>query len=78
MKVVLSFLLVLVYLRSFSQEQYSIRDLKAGRFEADRSFIYSLPFGKNKKVFLVQAYESKLSHKGEKALDAVKFYRRVN
>jgi len=54
---------------SFSQDQYSIRDLKDGRFKADSSYIYSLPFEKNKKVFLVQAYESKLSHKGEIALD---------
>lgn len=35
----------------------------------DSSFIYSLPFEKGKKVFLVQGYESMFSHKGNKALD---------
>ena len=53
----------------FSQEQYSIRDLKAGKFIDDSSYIYRLPFENRKKVFLMQAYESKMSHKGERALD---------
>src|SRR5215207_8507926 len=55
----------------FSQTQnvYSIRDLKAGKFKEDKSYIYLLPFEKGKKVFLIQAYESKMSHKGERALD---------
>ena len=53
----------------YGQDQYSIRDLKAGKFKADSSYIYTLPFEKNKKVFLIQAYESKMSHKGERALD---------
>lgn len=55
---------------SFSQiTDYSIRDLKAGKFMADSSPIYLLPFEKGKKVFLIQAYESIMSHKGERALD---------
>jgi murein DD-endopeptidase MepM/ murein hydrolase activator NlpD len=53
----------------FTQEAYSIRDLKAGKFKADSSYIYTLPFENKKKVFLIQAYESKMSHKGERALD---------
>jgi murein DD-endopeptidase MepM/ murein hydrolase activator NlpD len=53
----------------YGQDQYSIRDLKAGKFKADSSYVYTLPFEKNKKVFLIQAYESKMSHKGERALD---------
>lgn len=53
----------------YGQDQYSIRDLKAGKFKADSSYIYTLPFEKNKKVFLIQAYESKMSHNGERALD---------
>ena len=53
---------------AFAQEP-SIRDLKAGRYVEDSSFIYTLPFEQNKKVFLIQAYESKMSHKGERALD---------
>jgi murein DD-endopeptidase MepM/ murein hydrolase activator NlpD len=53
----------------FSQDQYSIRDLKNGKFKDDSSYIYTLPFKNKKKVFLVQAYESMFSHKGERALD---------
>lgn len=52
-----------------AQQQYSIPDLKSGKFTDDRSYIYSLPFEDNKKVFLIQAYDSKMSHKGEYALD---------
>lgn len=50
-------------------QEPSISDLKAGRFKADSSYIYTLPFENNKKVFLIQAYESKMSHRGERALD---------
>jgi murein DD-endopeptidase MepM/ murein hydrolase activator NlpD len=62
-------ILLLFPLLSFSQDQYSIRDLKAGKFKEDSSYIYRLPFENRKKVFLIQAYESKMSHKGERALD---------
>jgi hypothetical protein len=48
----------------FAQQQYSIQDLKSGKFKEDSSYIYSLPFENNKKVFLIQAYDSKMSHKG--------------
>jgi murein DD-endopeptidase MepM/ murein hydrolase activator NlpD len=67
MKATLIFLLF--PLLSFSQDQYSIRDLKAGKFKEDSSYIYRLPFQNRKKVFLIQAYESKMSHKDEIALD---------
>lgn len=62
-------LLLLFPLVSFSQDEYSTRDLKAGKFKEDSSYIYRLPFQHRKKVFLIQAYESKMSHKGERALD---------
>jgi murein DD-endopeptidase MepM/ murein hydrolase activator NlpD len=52
-----------------AQGEYSVRDLKAGRFEADSSHIYRLPFENKKRVFLIQAYQSKMSHRGEMALD---------
>jgi murein DD-endopeptidase MepM/ murein hydrolase activator NlpD len=52
-----------------AQDDYSIQDLKAGRFKEDTSYIYALPFENKKKVFLIQAYESKMSHRGERALD---------
>lgn len=67
MKLVL-FLLLFPFI-CFSQNQYSIQDLKNGKFREDSSYIYTLPFENKKKVFLVQAYESKFSHKGERALD---------
>ena len=52
-------LIILLFpLFTFSQDQYSIRDLKAGKFKEDSSFIYRLPFENRKKVFLIQAYES--------------------
>lgn len=62
-------LLLLLPFCCFSQQEYSITDLKNGKFKADSSFIYTLPFKNHKKVFLVQAYESGFSHKGERALD---------
>lgn len=65
----LTFLLLLLPAFAISQDQYSTRDLKAGLFKEDSSYIYALPFEANKKVFLIQAYESKMSHKGERALD---------
>ena len=52
-----------------SQQDYAIHDLKRGKFIDDSSYVYSLPFENRKKVFLIQAYESKMSHKGEIALD---------
>jgi len=67
------FFFILISLLNFycciAQEQYSIRDLKEGKFKDDSSYIYSLPFENKKKVFLIQAYDSKMSHKGELALD---------
>lgn len=53
----------------FAQQDYSFRDLKEGKFKGDNSYIYALPFENKKKVFLIQAYDSKMSHKGEIALD---------
>src|SRR6266498_1133106 len=60
---------ILFSIGSFSQTNYSIRDLKEGKFKDDTSYVYSLPFEKGKRVFLIQAYDSKMSHKGELALD---------
>lgn len=65
------FLLFLFFIGCYSQsQQYSTEDLKNGKFKKDSSYIYSLPFETNKKVLLIQGYESKVfSHKGERALD---------
>jgi len=46
-----------------------IRNLKGGRVKPDNSFIYSLPFAKGSKFLLIQAYNSKLSHRNELSLD---------
>ena len=69
MRQILSLLFIFFSAVSFAQQQYSIRDLKDGKFTDDSSYIYSLPFENKKKVFLIQAYDSKMSHKGEIALD---------
>lgn len=53
----------------FAQSNYSYRDLKAGRYVEDTSYVYTLPFQKGKRVFVVQGYESNMSHKGEVSLD---------
>ncbi len=62
------FLLLLPFL-AISQRQYTVNELKNGKFKDDSSHIYTLPFEQGKKVFLVQGYESLFSHNGEKALD---------
>ena len=54
---------------ALSQQNYSMNELKNGKFKEDSSFIYNLPFENKKKVFLIQGYESSFSHKGERALD---------
>ena len=65
----LLFFLLLSQFVADAQRQYTVNDLKNGKFKDDSSHIYSLPFEHRKKVFLVQGYESMFSHKGEKALD---------
>lgn len=52
-----------------TQSDYTIRQLKNGEYTNDNSYVYALPFEQHQKVLLVQAYDSKLSHKGEYALD---------
>jgi murein DD-endopeptidase MepM/ murein hydrolase activator NlpD len=46
-----------------------IYDLKSGRIKNDSSYIYTLPYQKGKSIFLVQAYNSNMSHKNELSLD---------
>jgi len=43
--------------------------MKSGKVKKDTSYVYSLPFQKGKSYFLIQAYKSAFSHKGEIALD---------
>lgn len=49
--------------------QPTIRELKQGKYAEDTSYIYALPYEKGKSYLLAQAYHSKMSHKGEYALD---------
>src|SRR5688500_11855989 len=63
------FVFLLLPCCTLAQSGYSTRQLKDGQFKADTSYIYTLPFENGKKVFLIQAYESSFSHKGERALD---------
>lgn len=59
----------LLFYAAGAQEEISLRQLKNGDYKGDSSFIYSLPFEKGKSYLLVQAYQSKMSHRGEYALD---------
>ena len=65
----LSLLLLFPVIAFSQQDQYTIAQLKDGKYKEDKSYIYTLPFEHKKKVFLIQGYESMFSHKGEKALD---------
>ncbi len=65
----LCLILLLIPAMADAQRQYTVRELKNGKFKDDSSYIYTLPFEYKKKVFLIQGYESMFSHKGEKALD---------
>jgi murein DD-endopeptidase MepM/ murein hydrolase activator NlpD len=65
-------LIALLFFSFYSFAQLTdaeIRDLKAGRLNPDKSYIYSLPFAKGSKFLLIQAYNSKMSHQGEISLD---------
>jgi murein DD-endopeptidase MepM/ murein hydrolase activator NlpD len=46
-----------------------IRNLKGGKVKPDNNYIYHLPFSNGNKYFLIQAYNSKMSHKSELSLD---------
>ena len=69
MKFILILMFIFMNVVCSAQQDYSFHDLKGGKFKDDSSYVYSLPFENKKKVFLIQAYESKMSHKGEIALD---------
>lgn len=54
---------------SNNPQRKEIKQLQKGIIKEDTSFIYNLPFEKNKKHLLVQGYFSKYSHKNRAALD---------
>jgi murein DD-endopeptidase MepM/ murein hydrolase activator NlpD len=46
-----------------------IYDLKGGKLKPDNSYVYRLPFATGSKFLLIQAYNSKMSHRNELSLD---------
>jgi murein DD-endopeptidase MepM/ murein hydrolase activator NlpD len=54
---------------SNSPQRKEIKQLQKGIIKEDTSFIYTLPFEKNKKHLLIQGYFSKYTHKNRAALD---------
>jgi hypothetical protein len=59
--------LITIFFLSYAaaaQDDHSIRDLKAGRVSGDSSYVYALPYEKGHSYLLIQAYDSKMSHKG--------------
>ena len=54
---------------SNNPQRKQIRGLQKGILKDDISFVYHLPFKKDKKFLLVQGYFSKYSHKNRAALD---------
>lgn len=65
----ITFIFLILYLNSYSQNSISIKELKNGRHLSDTSPIYELPFMPKKSVRLIQGYKSIFSHKGEYASD---------
>jgi murein DD-endopeptidase MepM/ murein hydrolase activator NlpD len=69
-KYLLFTILFFLFLQSRGQlTNNEIRDLKGGRIKPDNSPVYNLPFSKGSKFLLIQAYNSKMSHKNEISLD---------
>jgi murein DD-endopeptidase MepM/ murein hydrolase activator NlpD len=46
-----------------------LRQMKGGNFAPDSSTVYQIPFNTNKKIRLIQGYQSIFSHRGEYASD---------
>jgi len=70
MRLLIVLLLFINSLVSVAQlDDKTIYDLKSGRVLNDISYVYWLPVQKGKKCFLIQAYNSKMSHRNELSLD---------
>jgi murein DD-endopeptidase MepM/ murein hydrolase activator NlpD len=54
---------------SNNSQRKEIKQLQKGIIKEDTSFVYTLPFEKNKNHLLVQGYFSKYTHKNRAALD---------
>jgi hypothetical protein len=70
MRLLALLLVLLLFKASYAQlSDDVIRDLKSGRVKNDTSYIYNLPYAVGDKHLLIQAYNSKMSHKSELSLD---------
>ena len=71
--IIIFLLFVMVYALgcavSNNPQRKEIKQLQKGIIKDDTSFVYHLPFEKNKKHLLVQGYFSRFSHKNRAALD---------
>jgi murein DD-endopeptidase MepM/ murein hydrolase activator NlpD len=63
-----SFCIFTFFLRAQLSDK-EIHDLKGGRIKPDNSYIYYLPFAEGSRCLLIQAYNSRMSHKKELSLD---------
>ncbi|MBO9563308.1 MAG: M23 family metallopeptidase [Niastella sp.] len=70
MKATLALTLILLSFSGFSQLSDSeVMDLKTGRRKDDTSYVYWLPYAEKKSFLLIQASNSKMSHRQELSLD---------
>ena len=61
--------ILLFFITDIHGQENIIPGKKADKLTDDSSYIYSLPYARGKCFLLVQAYDSWLSHRNEKALD---------
>lgn len=70
MKFIFPFFITFISITATAQLTDSeIRNLKGGRVKKDTSYIYSLPYVKGKRYFLIQGANSGFSHKHELSFD---------
>ena len=70
MKLFIPLTLLLFSLPCLSQlSDREVMDLKTGRMKDDTSYVYWLPYEESKSFLLIQASNSKMSHKEELSLD---------
>lgn len=69
-RTILIIVLVLVLIPVYAQlSNEEVMDRKMGRLKKDTSYIYTLPYKEGKRVLLIQAANSEMSHKDELSLD---------
>jgi Peptidase family M23 len=62
--------LIIVSNSGFSQlTDQEVMDRKMGRYKKDTSYVYTLPYKEGKRILLIQAANSEMSHKDELSLD---------